>query len=63
MPERIPDTEVESVIRMICDKANPANAVDAKLMADRWLLQVQDGIATMSPELQKKLEDTLAQRP
>lgn len=63
MTERIPDSEVESVIRLICDKAKPANAVDAKLMAARWLLQVSDGMAIMSPELQKKLEDTLAEHP
>lgn len=61
MAQEIDDNAVESMIRTICNKENPAGAVEAKLEASRWLLQVDGGMATMSPEARKKLETTLAE--
>jgi len=61
MAQEIDDSAVESMIRTICNRDNPAKAVEAKLEASRWLLQVDGGMATMSPEARKKLADTLAE--
>jgi hypothetical protein len=61
MAQEIDDAAVESMIRTICNKEKPAEAVEAKLEASRWLMQVDGGMAAMSPVARKKLETALAE--